>query len=231
MHKNDYPLSEKNIARFWSNIDKKDGQECWLWTSTKDKDGYGKFKIRVKDKRFSYMAHRICYYLTNNFIVHNLIVRHTCDNPSCCNPSHLILGTYKDNSDDRRKRNRTFKKHSDEIVIKIHQLRSQGLTHQEIANKLNLQKDYVSTVVRKKIRKDLASFTKYDDKEISRFTHGKRKLNNYDVIQICNLLNEKKLQYKEIAALFQISVGTVNNIKRGKSWTDISEQYLHGRRV
>ena len=35
-----------------------------------------------------------------------MVVRHTCDNPRCCNPAHLILGTDKDNTDDMLTRNR-----------------------------------------------------------------------------------------------------------------------------
>lgn len=35
-----------------------------------------------------------------------MYICHTCDNPSCCNPGHLFLGTGQDNALDRMKKNR-----------------------------------------------------------------------------------------------------------------------------
>jgi hypothetical protein len=36
-----------------------------------------------------------------------LIVRHICDDPLCCEPNHLELGTHADNVQDRVQRNRS----------------------------------------------------------------------------------------------------------------------------
>ena len=33
---------------------------------------------------------------------------HRCDNPACCNPDHLFLGTYGDNTMDARRKGRPF---------------------------------------------------------------------------------------------------------------------------
>ncbi len=35
-----------------------------------------------------------------------LFVRHTCDNPPCCNPAHLLIGTAADNTHDAIERDR-----------------------------------------------------------------------------------------------------------------------------
>jgi hypothetical protein len=90
------------LERFWDKIDAKDIDECWLWTAACI-DGYG----TIRFKKRSYVATRIMYLVHNGFLNPNLLVRHTCDNPSCCNPQHLILGTYKDNTGDAVSRGRT----------------------------------------------------------------------------------------------------------------------------
>lgn len=88
--------------RFWSKVDKRGENECWLWKGRKDKDGYGEFSIDRK----GYRAHRISWQIANGrpprkgfVIAHTPIV---CHNPSCCNPNHLSEKTRQGNSDDMR---------------------------------------------------------------------------------------------------------------------------------
>lgn len=67
-----------------------------------DKDGYPKMMV---NKKF-YRVHRFVYEQCFGEIPESQLVRHKCDNPSCINPEHLETGTYKENSDDKYKRNR-----------------------------------------------------------------------------------------------------------------------------
>jgi len=93
------------IDRYWSKVDKKNDNECWLWLASKDKDGYGWFTLKENHKTIQ--AHR--YSALLKYIdLQNKLVRHTCDNPSCVNPNHLILGSPKDNSKDMIERNRSL---------------------------------------------------------------------------------------------------------------------------
>lgn len=76
---------------------------CWEWQRAKDSRGYGKCNIGGgKWDR----AHRVSYREFNGQIPDGLVVRHTCDNTSCCNPEHLIVGTMSDNMNDCKVRGR-----------------------------------------------------------------------------------------------------------------------------
>lgn len=80
---------------------------CWNFRnrsspSTKPSRNYGRYDSGGK----SYLAHRKAFELYNGEIPHGMIVCHHCDNPKCCNPNHLFLGTFKDNIQDALKKGR-----------------------------------------------------------------------------------------------------------------------------
>lgn len=86
--------------KFWKRVNKT--EYCWIWMGAHQKDGYGILTYHQK----GYLAHRLSYELCNGLIPDGLYVCHTCDNPSCVNPSHLYLGTQSDNMKDRARRGR-----------------------------------------------------------------------------------------------------------------------------
>ena len=89
--------------RFASNFRRGSDNECWIWTGGQSGDPpYGSFSHTGSDgKRIPIKAHRFAYELKFGTIrSHDKCVCHTCDTPLCVNPSHLFLGTKKDNTDD-----------------------------------------------------------------------------------------------------------------------------------
>ena len=76
--------------------------QCWIWQGAKRGNNYGEISY---GRHNSYQAHRISYLIFNGIIPQGKIIRHTCGNPLCVNPKHLIIGTNLDNSRDMVKRN------------------------------------------------------------------------------------------------------------------------------
>lgn len=77
---------------------------CLVWFGDTDSNGYG--RLRHAGRKV-YGAHKLMFELRNGPIPAGLVVRHTCDNPPCINPDHLILGTQKQNVADKYERGRS----------------------------------------------------------------------------------------------------------------------------
>ena len=93
-------------SRFWRLVKKAGPDGCWLWQGSKKRGGYGQITMRVNSKMIPVGAHVASYQIHNGPIPDGLHVCHSCDNPPCVNPSHLWLGTAKDNANDAQIKNR-----------------------------------------------------------------------------------------------------------------------------
>jgi hypothetical protein len=84
-------------VRFWEKVDRSGGPDvCWPWLGTRDAKGYGHFSLELRMEK----AHRVALRLSGVEVPATLLVCHHCDNPPCCNPAHLFVGTVRDNALD-----------------------------------------------------------------------------------------------------------------------------------
>lgn len=93
------------FSRYADRIVIGDPDTCWEWTGAKAATGYGHTHLKGKHV----YAHRASYESVNGLgSADGLVVRHTCDNPPCCNPAHLYVGSRKQNVGDAVERARLW---------------------------------------------------------------------------------------------------------------------------
>jgi hypothetical protein len=97
-------FSPVRLEQFWRRVVLHKADQCWRWVGAKDPLGYGHFGLGTM-KQWIY-AHRFSCQLEHGEIPEGLIVRHSCDNPGCVNPRHLLVGTQRDNMRDMYERGR-----------------------------------------------------------------------------------------------------------------------------
>lgn len=97
-------ISPSLHKRLWEKIERTEANECWLFNGYKSK-GYGKIGEGGRYGKIL-RAHRVVYQEIHGPIPIGMEVLHHCDNPSCCNPDHLFLGSQADNMIDKQKKGR-----------------------------------------------------------------------------------------------------------------------------
>lgn len=85
--------------------------ECWGWTAHRNARGYGQFHL---DGGRLTLAHRYALALVVAPPFAGACALHKCDNPPCCNPTHLYWGTRADNGRDAAERNRMSRRCGDQ---------------------------------------------------------------------------------------------------------------------
>ncbi len=152
--------------RFWSKVAIGGPDECWEWKRHRKPFGYGQFRLPGGNPQTS---SRVTWILTHGEITPGLCVLHRCDNPPCCNPAHLFLGTIADNNADMVAKGRArsgsgargpgfaawpyedvvrgVRHLSDDDIRLARKLHEQGASHRSIARRLGVAHTTVSRLV------------------------------------------------------------------------------------
>lgn len=142
------------MSDFWENVHKRDSNDCWPWLGCRYSTGYGKYETGY--------AHR--YALIDLGVdVRGKFVCHSCDNPACCNPAHLFVGTQKDNMQDMTKKERQSRgsrrplaklTEDDVRIIRFH---SDGVSQTELAKRYDVAPSRISRIKSNKIWRHVIS--------------------------------------------------------------------------
>jgi hypothetical protein len=150
-------LDDVLINKFWSNVDKKSKEECWMWRGNQS-TRYGNIGYKYKN----YRPHRFSYMIHNGLdsIPEGMCVCHKCDQPFCVNPDHLFLGTQLENIEDKVKKNRCQHmkcetngnaKLKNEDVYNIREMYADHLhTQKELGEIFDMSEEMIGLIVRGK---------------------------------------------------------------------------------
>jgi hypothetical protein len=76
---------------------------CLEWTGYRQPGGYGRINVRGHQE----LVHRVAWGLANcRPVPDGMFILHSCDNPPCCEPTHLRPGSHTDNMTERQARGR-----------------------------------------------------------------------------------------------------------------------------
>lgn len=144
----------ENPAHFLSRVGPVMENGCRLWTGALHK-GYGWVRFEAK----ALFAHRVIYFLHHG--TWPPVVRHSCDNPPCCEITHLLPGTQADNCRDMhdRKRNRQpcgeqsgMAKYTTEFVKTARSMYATGnWSERKLAAKLSMNRSTLNHIITRRI--------------------------------------------------------------------------------
>ena len=232
-------LTIKNIIKnFWNKVNYPGNDvECWEWTAAKgsNKRVYGTFSIKSSKYHKTFRDHRFAWEFYNGPIPDGLLVCHKCDNPACCNPEHLFLGTEQDNMTDKINKNRQIIVRGsdvgtsklteidiDEILSGISSGKYQKVS--QICNMYNVE-DHAIQRILKGERWSHYIFQKYTKSQLQQIRakihkDTSSKLDETKVTQIKSMLRQNS-SINLIAQQFNVTTQTIYDIRKGKFWSHV----------
>lgn len=153
-------LDSEDILRFWSKVRIRDIDDCWPWMQAlrHRRSPYGAFWIKGKTRP----SNRIAYTIANGDIPDSLVVCHSCDNSTCCNPKHLFLGTQQENIQDRDRKNHTacgkrqhLSKLTSTSVLSIREQYNNGISRESLRKEYQVSYSTIDAIVKRRTWKHI----------------------------------------------------------------------------
>jgi hypothetical protein len=215
------------IERFEMQFRKAGPDDCWIWLTSKDPDGYGRFKGEangVMEKR----AHRFSYRFFVGDIPPDKCVCHSCDNPPCVNPAHLFLGSNADNIRDKLAKNRHISARGVDHY-------KATLTEEQVREILKDPRPYTAIASDYGVRSGLISNIKNrhiwahvdPDLPVVKGSKrgsgaGRRGKSEHITPEIVREIRSSTRSGRILAEKYGVSIMTISDIRRGKSWKHVT---------
>jgi len=225
-------------TRLEAKFIRRSSEECWLWTAGKNNQGYG--QIREGGLLPKKLAHRVSYELYVGKLGDSDCVLHKCDTPSCVNPSHLFVGTFKDNYNDmvakgRRKiivnPDKKPPHHfgsghpnaimTEQLVLEARTRYDAGWSLRRLMKAYGLKKRGLQHLLRGKTWPDvggpISSPMLYSHEIFKGSSHPNSKLNE-NTVRAARDMRASGETFQSIADKLGVSCGTIHDCVTGKTW-------------
>lgn len=216
-HKPIPALTESDLKRFWDKINVRGPDDCWEWTASGLR-GYGQFILGSHGR---FISTRVAYFIEHGVDPGDANVCHTCDNPPCCNPAHLWLGTQTDNIQDAVTKDRIVRgERNGQARLTEKDVRSicnSDETQEALGERYGVSRTTISTIKNGKSWKHILGERRNHDNSPKGEQHPQVKLTEQDVREI----RESGKTQRFLAEQYGVSQRNISAIKTRRSWKHI----------